>query len=136
MSGETKYFRVHTPKDWSRYELWVRRKPKWIPIIVKSKAGVPKYIKITHVGSGKDELQLVDTHANVGCWVEKEHTPLEVGYVRESSRKYREWQILAFEGATGKIFQTREADEFDVWVAANPPRPSKALSHPGPVSIL
>ena len=90
MPGDSKYFRIQTPKEVERYELWIRRKPKWIPTIIKSKTGIPKYIKITGVGSEKEACQVITSHANVGWWVEKEHTPLEIGYVREDSRKYKE----------------------------------------------
>jgi hypothetical protein len=91
------------PKEWTQDELWVRRKPRWIPTIIKSKTGVPKYIKITNVEQKENGLQLVSSHDNVGWWVEKEHTPLELGYARENSRKYQEWQTLAFEGTAGEV---------------------------------
>jgi hypothetical protein len=136
LPGESKYFRILVSNNWTQYELWVRRKPKWIPTIITSKTRVPKYIKITNVEQKENGLQLISSHDNVGWWVEKEHTPLELGYVRESSRKYREWQTLAFEGTAGKVFLQREADEFDAWVAENPALPNRPLPLLGPVSIL
>jgi hypothetical protein len=90
-SGETKYFRIRVPKELNQYDLWVMRKPKWIPTIVKSKAGVPRYIKITNVSEEEVDVQIIRAREPVGIWVEKEHIPLTLGYVREDSRKYKEW---------------------------------------------
>jgi hypothetical protein len=89
LPGSSKYFRIRVPKNWTQYDLWVRRKPRWIPTIIKSKTGAPKYIKITNVKQKENGLQLVSSHDNVGWWVEKEHTPLELGYVREQQKVSR-----------------------------------------------
>ena len=132
--GDTKYFRIRVPKDLDQYELWVMRKPKWVPTIIKSKAGVPRYIKITNVSEKVTDLQIIRAREPVGFWVEKDHIPLNVGYVREESRKYKEWQVLAFEGTTGKIFQQRMDDEFDIWSAENPPLPDKPSPPSSPIT--
>ena len=133
-SGDTKYFRIRVPKDMDQYELWVTRKPKWVPTIIKSKAGVPRYIKITNVSEKETDLQIIRAREPVGFWVEKNHIPLNLGYVREDSRKYKEWQVLAFEGMTGKIFQQRMDDEFDIWAAENPPLPDKPKLPSSPIT--
>jgi len=84
--GDSKYFRIRVPKELDQYELWVMRKPKWIPTIIKSKSGVPRYIKITNLGEKDTDLQIIRGRDPVGFWVEKDHIPLNLGYVREDTR--------------------------------------------------
>jgi hypothetical protein len=134
--GDSKYFRIRAPKELDQYELWVMRKPKWIPTIVKTKTGIPKYIKIINVSNNQSDLQFIRSREPVGFWVEKDHIPLNLGYVREDSRKYKEWQVLAFEETTSKICQQRMDDEFDIWVAENPPLPNKPSPPASPITAI
>jgi ribonuclease HI len=134
--GETKCFRIQVPKELDQHELWVTRKPKWIPTIIKTKTGVPRYIKVTNVSEKEVDLQIIRAREPVGIWVEKDHIPLNPGYVRENSRKYKEWQVLAFEGTTSRLFQQRIDDAFDEWVAENPPLPNKPPPPTTPITSI
>ncbi len=132
-ANSTVYFRTRLPANWKDLVLWVGRKPHWVPTVVRTKTGTPRYIRVTNLS---DQLQLVYHHQAVAYWVEKDHIPTQLGYVREQSCKYKEWQVLAFEGVHSKEFEERLEDEFDAWVKANPPLPNKPSPPSTPITKI
>jgi hypothetical protein len=94
-SHGSEFFRVRLPKDPAGLVLWVSRGKRWVPTVVYTKTGEPKYIRITNIS---DVAQSVKRHEPVGELVHEDHVPLKLGYVRTNSCRYQEWQTLAFEG--------------------------------------
>ena len=129
----TVYFRIRLPANWKDLVLWVGRKPHWVPTVVRTKTGTPRYIRVNNLS---DQLQLVYPHQAVAYWVEKDHIPTQLGYVREQSCKYKEWQVLAFEGVHSMEFEERLEDEFDAWVKANPPLPNRPSPPSTPITKI
>ncbi|KAG3096865.1 hypothetical protein PI125_g15856 [Phytophthora idaei] len=54
-------------------------------------------------------------------WVPIGFLPREVGYVRLDSRRYRDWQVIAYGEANDKALSTWERKLYDEWLAHHPP---------------
>lgn len=122
-SHGSEIFRVRLPKDPVGLVLWVSRGKRWVPTVVYTKTGEPKYIRITNIS---DVAQAIKRHEPVGQLVHEDHVPLKLGYVRTNSCRYQEWQTLAFEGKYSRRQEAELDDEFEQWVRDNPALPNKA----------
>ncbi|GMF48423.1 unnamed protein product [Phytophthora fragariaefolia] len=110
------------------HELWIRRTEKLIPSVTKFHKGRPTPACLTNL---TDRLVLCPTHLAIVAWVPIGTLPKQVGYVRLDSKKYSEWQVLAYEDVRDKTPFRRERELYEEWLAAQPPavdRPS--YTHP------
>ncbi|GMG17783.1 unnamed protein product [Phytophthora fragariaefolia] len=106
------------------HELWIRRTEKLIPSVTKFHKGRPTRVRLTNL---TDRLVLCPTHLAIVAWVPIGTLPKQVGYVRLDSKKYSEWQVLAYEAVRDKTLFRRERELYEEWLAAQPPavdRPS------------
>ena len=78
--------------------LWVTRDPKWVPTVVTG-PGKIKYLQLTNLS----DRDLVLRHgAPLGLWMAADMIPRSPGYVSVGSRRYNEWQTLAFEATVDR----------------------------------
>ncbi|GMF41655.1 unnamed protein product [Phytophthora fragariaefolia] len=110
--------------DHQRHELWIRRAEKLFPSVTKFHQDRPTRVRLTNL---TDRLVLCPTHLAFVAWVPIGTLPKQVGYVRLDSKKYSEWQVLAYEAVRDKTLFRRERELYEGWLAAQPPavdRPS------------
>ena len=84
-------------RGWDRQKLWIRRGVKWVPTVVTSWTGEPRFLRITNVS---DEDLTVGPNTVMGMWLNEGHIPRKPGFVSIGSRRYEEWQTLALEAST------------------------------------
>ncbi|OWY97869.1 hypothetical protein PHMEG_00031494, partial [Phytophthora megakarya] len=86
-------------------KLWVTRGDQWVPT-VSSGPGRTKYFSITNI---RDEVLILHQDQRIGIWLAGDHVPRIPGFISIGSRRYTEWQNLAFE-ATSDI----QSEEMEV----------------------
>ncbi|GMF35750.1 unnamed protein product [Phytophthora fragariaefolia] len=101
----------------STHELWVRRTRNWIPTVVLNKHGKVARALLT---STKSSMTWCPAHFSVLNWAPHEILPPE-GFVRVSSAKYRDWQVLFYETAIDKGLLRKERQLYDEWMERQPP---------------
>ncbi|GMF90639.1 unnamed protein product [Phytophthora fragariaefolia] len=101
----------------STHELWVRRTRDWIPTVVLSKHGKVARVLLT---STKSSMTWCPAHFPVLNWAPHGILPPE-GFVRLSSAKYSDWQVLAYETAIDKDLLRKELQLYDEWMERQPP---------------
>ncbi|GMF40027.1 unnamed protein product [Phytophthora fragariaefolia] len=101
----------------STHELWVRRTKDWIPTVVLNRSGRATRVLLTSV---KSSLTWCPAHFPVLNWTPRGVLPPE-GFVRLSSAKYRDWQVLAYEAAMDKDLLRKEQQLYDEWRERQPP---------------
>ncbi|OWY95134.1 hypothetical protein PHMEG_00034942, partial [Phytophthora megakarya] len=89
-----------------KQKLWVTRGDRWVPTVVRG-LGRTQYLRITNVSDQPITLQR-DTR--IGIWLAGDHVPRTPGYASVGSRRYAEWQNLAFQ-ATVDETSTEGSDE-------------------------
>ncbi|GMF41156.1 unnamed protein product [Phytophthora fragariaefolia] len=82
-----------------------------------------------------DRLVLCPTHLAIVAWVPIGTLPKQVGYVRLDSKKYSEWQVLAYEAVRNKTSFRRERELYEEWLAAQTPAVDRS-SYTRPTQIL
>ena len=93
----TKYVEVLLKQPPSeQYKLWVTRGDRWVTTIVQGQ-GRRKFLRVTNLSDR--ELTLYDD-TKVGIWIAKDRVPRAQGYISVGSRRYAEWQNLAFQATT------------------------------------
>ncbi|CAI5722015.1 unnamed protein product [Peronospora effusa] len=111
---------VSSPKA----KIWVRRDPKWVPTVTTG-PGQIKYLQLTNIGD-----QEVDcSHGPpLGWWMAADMIPRSPGYVSVESRRYNEWQTVAFEATTDR--EEEPPEEFTGPLVDHPsyPTPKKILT--------
>ncbi|KAG3207289.1 hypothetical protein PC129_g21499 [Phytophthora cactorum] len=80
-----------------REKLWVIRGERWVPIVVRD-PGRSQYLQITNIS--EEKKLLLDSYEEIGMWLALDSVPRSPGYVSVGSRRYREWQNLAYEATT------------------------------------
>ncbi|KAE9107946.1 hypothetical protein PF006_g20991 [Phytophthora fragariae] len=105
------------PSD-ETHELWVRRTKDWVPTLIHSSRGKPTRVLLTNV-SGK--LVWCPAHFPVVHWAPYGELAPDDGYVRLTSARYRDWQVLAYEAAIDKDLLKREQRLYDEWLDKQPP---------------
>ncbi|KAG3144009.1 hypothetical protein PI126_g14357 [Phytophthora idaei] len=75
--------------------LWVRWTEKIIPSVTKFRRGRPQRIKLTNIS---DRTVYFTAHDNIAVLVPSGDLPRGDGYARQDSKKYRDWQVLVYEG--------------------------------------
>ncbi|KAE9284952.1 hypothetical protein PR003_g26723, partial [Phytophthora rubi] len=105
------------PSD-ETHKLWGRRTKDWVPTLIHSSRGKPTRVVLTNV-SGK--LVWCPTHFPVVHWAPYGELAPDDGYVRLTSARYRDWQVLAYEAAVDKDLLKREQRLYDEWLAKQSP---------------
>ncbi|KAE8957029.1 hypothetical protein PR001_g31521, partial [Phytophthora rubi] len=96
-------------------KLWLARGERWVPTIVKG----PGKLRYLHVTNLSDKTLILQRDMKIGLWLAGDRVPRQPGFVSVGSRRYAEWQTLAWEATT------------DAAIAAPP-----ALPAPGPVCAV
>ncbi|KAG3201306.1 hypothetical protein PC128_g4033 [Phytophthora cactorum] len=127
-----------------RHMMWVRRTEKIIPSVTKFRRGRPQRIKLTNVS---DRAVYFSAHDDIAVLVPAGDLLRGDGYVRLDSKKYRDWQVLAYESCRDRELFQRECELYEQWLATQPPSverpdypepqglaerpPQDSLEHPG-----
>ncbi|GMG18064.1 unnamed protein product [Phytophthora fragariaefolia] len=114
----------------STHELWVRRTKDWIPTVVLNRSGRVTRVLLTSV---KSSLTWCPAHFPVLNWTPHGILPPE-GFVRLSSAKYHDWQVLAYEAAMDKDLLRKEQKLYDEWLERQPPAVERRR-YPPPTKI-
>ncbi|KAG3110128.1 hypothetical protein PI125_g10303 [Phytophthora idaei] len=77
-------------------KLWVVRGEKWVPTAVKG-LGRSWYLRLTNISDMTLQLQ---GNEQISMWLAPGSVPCRPGYVSVGSRRYMEWQNLAYEATT------------------------------------
>ena len=88
-------------------ELWVTRGEKWVPTIA-TVFGRSRYLQITNVS---DTDCTLDKNTRLGIWLAPDSVPRAPGFVSARSRRYAEWQNLAYGAATEDQEEAEEIDD-------------------------
>ncbi|KAL4140283.1 hypothetical protein PRNP1_014568 [Phytophthora ramorum] len=102
----------------STHELWVRQLKGVIPTIEHNAKGRAVRVLLTNISS---RLTWCPAHFPVIMWIPHGVLPRDEGYVRVNSAKYRDWQILAYEGALDNRLLKREQRLHMEWLSHQPP---------------
>ncbi|KAG2967831.1 hypothetical protein PC118_g18355 [Phytophthora cactorum] len=116
MSGEYRLSKRQVVLE--RHILWVRRTKKIIPSVTKFRRGRPQRIKLTNVS---DRAVYFPAHDDISVLVPAGDLPRGDGYVRVDSKKYRDWQVLAYEGCRDRELFQRECELYEQWLVTQPP---------------
>ncbi|KAE8989787.1 hypothetical protein PR001_g18697 [Phytophthora rubi] len=100
------------------HEVCVRRTKALLPTMVKSQRGKIDRVRLTNIS---DRLTSCPAHFPVLMWVPIGDLPKSDEYVRIGSSRYRDWQILAYEGGRDKAVLRREGELYSPWLASQPP---------------
>ncbi|GMF50610.1 unnamed protein product [Phytophthora fragariaefolia] len=74
-------------------KLWVNRGPSWVPTVIKG-LGRTRYLRLTNVS---EAMVILQRDVKLGIWLAPDAVPRLQGIVSVRSRRYSEWQNLAFE---------------------------------------
>ncbi|OWZ11301.1 hypothetical protein PHMEG_00015696 [Phytophthora megakarya] len=74
-------------------KLWVSRGERWVPTMTEGPGRI-RYLVISNIG---EEILRLDHRLDVGMILDQDKVPRSPGFVSAGSRRYREWQNLAFE---------------------------------------
>ncbi|KAE9266657.1 hypothetical protein PR003_g32048, partial [Phytophthora rubi] len=83
-------------------KLWLTRGDRWVPSLI-SGPGRTKYVEITNISDRKLILQRDE---RIGLWLAGDRVPRLPGYVSVGSRRYAEWQNLAFQATSERQSDT------------------------------
>ncbi|KAG3176160.1 hypothetical protein C6341_g9139 [Phytophthora cactorum] len=75
-------------------------------------------IKLTNVS---DRAVYFSAHDDIAVLVPTGDLPRGDGYVRVDSKKYRDWQVLTYEGCRDRELFQRECELYEQWLATQPP---------------
>ncbi|KAG3068512.1 hypothetical protein PI125_g23400 [Phytophthora idaei] len=101
-----------------RHILWVRRTEKIIPSVTKFRRGRPQRIKLTNVSN---RAVYFPAHDDIAVLIPAGDLPRGDGYVRVDSKKYQDWQVLAYECCRDRELFQRECELYERWPATQPP---------------
>ena len=107
--------------------LWVRKVAGLLPTILSDRKGRAKFIRMTNP---TDKIKWLSAHAKVGEWVNPSHLPWDDGFVRENSRRYKDWQIILTEHLQDEDLKKYEKDAYLKWLSSQP-----AATRPKPAWI-
>ena len=77
-------------------KLWVRRDVAWVPTVTSGPVQI-KYLQLTNL---RDREIILKHGDSLALWMTSDMIPRSPGYVSIGSRRYTEWQTLAFEATT------------------------------------
>ncbi|ETO58903.1 hypothetical protein F444_22721, partial [Phytophthora nicotianae P1976] len=101
-----------------QHVLWFRRTEKVIPSMTRFRRGQPVRIRVTNVS---DRTVYVPAFDRLAMLVLVGDLPRGEGYVRLDSKKYKDWQVLAYENCRDRQLFKRECKLYEQWLATQPP---------------
>ncbi|KAG2912632.1 hypothetical protein PC116_g23426 [Phytophthora cactorum] len=115
-----------------RHILWVRRTEKIILSLTRFRRGQPQRIKLTNVS---DRTVYFTVHDTIAVLVPSGDLPRGDGYVRQDSKKYRDWQVLAYQGCRDREQFQHKCGLYEQWSAAQSPSVERPI-YPEPHGIM
>ena len=85
-------------------KLWVRRDPKWVPTVSKGPGRIT-YLLLTNLS---EQPIILQDGPPLGFWMAVGMIPRSPGYVSVGSRRYKEWQTLAYEATVDRKAEVAE----------------------------
>ena len=107
-------------------KVWVRRNAEWVPTVTTG-PGQIKYLQLTNIG---DQEVILGDGPPLGWWMAVDLIPRSPGYVSVGSRRYNEWQTLAFEATTDRKEDQAEAFTGPLVNHSSYPTPKKIMIRP------
>ncbi|GMF49079.1 unnamed protein product [Phytophthora fragariaefolia] len=104
--GGSEEVRLQTRPSY-RQKLWVTRGDRWVPTYIAG-PGRSCYLRLTNVSERKLSLH-GDT--KIAMWLTGDRVPRLPGYVSVGSRRYAEWQNLAYQATTDEYGVTPKQGE-------------------------
>ncbi|OWY96436.1 hypothetical protein PHMEG_00033294 [Phytophthora megakarya] len=96
-AGEWIEFRLQKRKpSLGTHDVWVQRTAALIPTIIRFRKGQPTIVRLTNI---TDRVVYCPAHLDVIAWVPRGFMPKQAGNVPIDSRKYEQWQGLAYAGS-------------------------------------
>ncbi|OWZ06880.1 hypothetical protein PHMEG_00020805, partial [Phytophthora megakarya] len=114
------------------HDVWVRRTAALIPTTTRFRKGQPTLVRLTNI---TDRVVYCPAHLDVIAWVPRGFMPKQAGYVPIYSRKYEQWQVLAYAGSHDETWFKLECELYERWPASQPPL-VKRRPYTWPTSIL
>ncbi|KAG2953271.1 hypothetical protein PC129_g9660 [Phytophthora cactorum] len=114
------------------HALWVRRTEKLIPTLLSNCRGDLAKVHLTNVA---DNDTTCDVFTDFVVWVPHGDLPREAGYVGPKSRRYKDWQALAYEGIRDPTLLGLEREHYERWAGAQPSLVDRPI-YPTPTDIL
>ncbi|KAE9198186.1 hypothetical protein PF002_g22517 [Phytophthora fragariae] len=99
------------------HEVWVRRTKALLLTVLKSQRGKLIRVRLTNISNRPTSCP---AHFPVLMWVPIGDLPKSDGYVRIGSSRYRDCQMLVYEGGRDKVVLRREAELYSQWLASQP----------------
>lgn len=115
-------FRVIFPKEILDAVFWVRSYNELLQKVVVSRSGIPQEIQLFNL---TDQVKSVASFISIGYWIPEGNLPWEQRYVRLSSAKYRDWQVLFEEAQLSAQTISKIKQEQLKWEAEQPPAVQK-----------
>ncbi|OWY99854.1 hypothetical protein PHMEG_00029073 [Phytophthora megakarya] len=98
--GEWIEFRLQKRKpSLGTHDVWVRRTAALVPTIIRFRKELPTLVRLTNI---TDRMVYRPAHLDVIAW--------QFGYVPIDSRKYEQWQVLAYAGSHDETWFKLEAE--------------------------
>ncbi|KAE8963674.1 hypothetical protein PF011_g28947 [Phytophthora fragariae] len=86
-------------------KLWLTRGQGWVPTLIKG----PGRLRYLHITNLSDRTLILQRDVQIGLQLSGDHVPRQPGYVSVGSRRYAEWQTLAWEATTDATTVTAAA---------------------------
>ncbi|ETP45983.1 hypothetical protein F442_07711 [Phytophthora nicotianae P10297] len=115
-----------------QHVMWVRRTEKVIPSVTRFRRDRPVRIRLTNVS---ERSAYVPAFNRLAVLVLIGDLPRAVGYVRLDSKKYKDWQVLAYENCRDRHLFKRECELYGQWLATQPPSVERR-AYPTPVGVM
>ncbi|ETO80796.1 hypothetical protein F444_04778, partial [Phytophthora nicotianae P1976] len=115
-----------------QHVLWVRRTEKVIPSVTRFCRGRPVRIRLMHVS---ERTAYVPAFDRLAMLVPIGDLPRGEDYVRLDSKKYKDWQVLAYENCRDRKLFKRECELYEQWLATQPPSVERR-AYPTPVGVM
>ncbi|POM66394.1 Hypothetical protein PHPALM_17752 [Phytophthora palmivora] len=131
--GQTAEMRLRGQTS-NQYKLWVTRGDRWVPTITVG-PGRTRYLQVTNIS---DHALTLHEGSRVAMWLSGDRVPRIPGYVSVGSRRYAEWQNLAYQATTDEISKVDINDQTTESAVERPgyviptaisPRPVKAIQN-------
>ncbi|POM62666.1 reverse transcriptase [Phytophthora palmivora] len=129
--GQTAEIRLRGQTS-NQYKLWVTMGDRWVPTITVG-PGKTRYLQVTNVS---DRALTLHEGSRVAMWLSGDRIPRIPGYVSVGSRRYAEWQNLAYQATTDEISEAGTNEQITEPMVERPeyvtptailPRPVKAI---------
>ncbi|KAI9981079.1 hypothetical protein PInf_010488 [Phytophthora infestans] len=126
--------------EWREYRL-AKRHVGLEEHVLWGKKPPAQSIRLTNVS---DRTVYLPAHDSIAMWIPDGDLPRGDGYVRLESKKYQDWQVLAYEGCRDRELFQRECEIYEQWLATQPSavdrpnylEPSGVLARPLEDSLL